>query len=78
MNRISLELRRATALSRPLPDFLIIGADESGARHLYRALCAHPASRRTDRQHGDRSSPVLDKFGVGRPATVGEERTSVR
>lgn len=43
MNRISLELRRATALWRPLPDFLIIGADESGARYLYRALCDHPA-----------------------------------
>ena len=43
MNRISLELRRATAPWRPLPDFLIIGADESGARTLYRALCEHPA-----------------------------------
>jgi hypothetical protein len=43
MNRISLEFRRATAPWRPLPDFLIIGADESGARHLYRALCHHPA-----------------------------------
>ena len=43
MNRVSLELRRATAPWRPLPDFLIIGADESGAIHLYRALSAHPA-----------------------------------
>lgn len=43
MNRVSLELRRATALWRPLPDFLVIGADESGARYLYRALCEHPA-----------------------------------
>jgi hypothetical protein len=41
--RVSLELRRATAPWRPLPDFLIIGADESGALHLYRELCAHPA-----------------------------------
>jgi hypothetical protein len=41
--RVSLELRRATAPWRPLPDFLIIGADESGALHLYRALCEHPA-----------------------------------
>ena len=43
MNRISLELRRATAPWRPLPDFLIIGADESGARTLYRTLCEYPA-----------------------------------
>jgi Sulfotransferase domain len=43
VNRISLELRRATAPWRPLPDFLIVGADESGALHLYRSLCEHPA-----------------------------------
>jgi Sulfotransferase domain len=43
VNRMSLELRRATAPWRPLPDFLIIGADESGALHLYRSLCEHPA-----------------------------------
>jgi Sulfotransferase domain len=43
VNRLSLELRRATAPGRPLPDFLIIGADQSGALHLYRALCEHPA-----------------------------------
>lgn len=48
MNRISLELRRATAPLRPLPDFLIIGADESGARYLYSALCEHPAVCRSD------------------------------
>jgi Sulfotransferase domain len=38
-----MELRRATAPLRPLPDFVIIGADESGALSLYRALCEHPA-----------------------------------
>jgi Sulfotransferase domain len=38
-----MELRRATAPWRPLPDFVIIGADESGAPSLYRALCEHPA-----------------------------------
>jgi Sulfotransferase domain len=43
MNRMSLEVRRATAPWRPLPDFLIIGADESGARYLYRALSEHSA-----------------------------------
>jgi Sulfotransferase domain len=41
--RVSLELRRATAPWRPLPDFLIIGADGSGALPLYRELCGHPA-----------------------------------
>jgi lipopolysaccharide transport system ATP-binding protein len=40
---MSLELRRATAPWRPLPDFLIIGADESGALTLYHSLCQHPA-----------------------------------
>jgi Sulfotransferase domain len=45
--RVSLELRRATAPLRPLPDFLIIGADESGALLLYRELCAHPAMCRS-------------------------------
>jgi Sulfotransferase domain len=48
MNRISLEIRRATAPWRPLPDFLIIGADESGALYLYRALCEHPAVCRSE------------------------------
>jgi hypothetical protein len=43
VNRITLELRRTTAPWRALPDFLIIGADESGALSLYRALCEHPA-----------------------------------
>jgi hypothetical protein len=38
-----MEVRRATSALRPLPDFLIIGADESGALTLYRALCEHPA-----------------------------------
>jgi Sulfotransferase domain len=38
-----MELRRATAPWRALPDFLIIGADESGALHLYRSLSEHPA-----------------------------------
>jgi Sulfotransferase domain len=38
-----MEFRRATAPWRPLPDFVIIGADESGALSLYRALCEHPA-----------------------------------
>jgi Sulfotransferase domain len=48
VNRISLELRRATSPWRPLPDFLIIGADESGALYLYRALCEHPAVCRSE------------------------------
>jgi hypothetical protein len=37
-----VELRRPTARLRPLPDFLIIGAQRSGTTSLYRYLAEHP------------------------------------
>jgi Sulfotransferase domain len=36
-------IARPTAGSRPLPDFLIVGAQRAGTTSLYRYLCAHPA-----------------------------------
>lgn len=37
-----VELRRLGASSRPLPDFLIVGAQRGGTSSLYRYLGAHP------------------------------------
>ncbi len=36
-------LARPTAAMRPLPDFLIVGAQRGGTTSLYRYLCQHPA-----------------------------------
>jgi hypothetical protein len=35
-------VRRATAFRRPLPDFLIIGAQKAGTTSLHEYLCEHP------------------------------------
>lgn len=37
-----LALRRATASSRPLPDFLVLGAQKAGTSTFYAGLCSHP------------------------------------
>lgn len=40
--KVCLEYRKATWRDRPLPDFLIIGAQKSGTTSLYAYLCQHP------------------------------------
>lgn len=37
-----LALRRVTVRNRPLPDFLVIGAQKAGTTSLHTYLCAHP------------------------------------
>jgi hypothetical protein len=42
IRRVVLAYRRASWRSRPLPDFIIIGAQKSGSTSLYRYLGQHP------------------------------------
>ena len=49
---LALRIGELTAERRPLPDFLVIGAQRSGTTSLFRALMAHPRIERANLHKG--------------------------
>ncbi|HVY78853.1 MAG TPA: sulfotransferase domain-containing protein [Solirubrobacterales bacterium] len=76
-------LRRASAADRPLPDFLVIGAQKAGTTSLLSYLCQHPAVRPPVRKevhfldHEFERGPSWYRahFARRRPGTVTGEAT---
>lgn len=50
--RVAIRLGELTADRRPLPDFLVIGAQRAGTTSLFRALMQHPQIRRPNLHKG--------------------------
>lgn len=50
--RLAIRYGELTAARRPLPDFLVIGAQRSGTTSLFRALMQHPQIRRPNLHKG--------------------------
>ena len=50
--RLAVRLGEASAAYRPLPDFLVVGAQRCGSPSLFRALLSHPDIRRPNLHKG--------------------------